>query len=106
MCSCSWVGDSLLLAGVAISVHYCLIHWVDRKEPVPIILQDFWKFVKAKVGPPAADVKERIENTDRDDVDSSVKRIIDNDVDSIRQILGESSRAIMRVNVFDEENVL
>jgi hypothetical protein len=38
---CSWVFDSILLAGVAISVHYCLVLYIDKKEPLPPFLQEF-----------------------------------------------------------------
>lgn len=43
---CTWIFDSLLLAGVAILVHYCLVQYIDNKEPLPGPLQEIVDFLK------------------------------------------------------------
>lgn len=44
-----WLFDSILLAGVAISVHYFLVQFIDKKEPLPLFLQDFLDSIRSSV---------------------------------------------------------
>ncbi|KAL1461225.1 hypothetical protein WDU94_013144 [Cyamophila willieti] len=69
-----WIFDSVLLAGVAITTHYCLVRYLDKKEPLPPIIQDALNSLKRNIGPAASQARERIENIDRTDIDSAVRK--------------------------------
>lgn len=60
MCVAGWIFDSVLLAGVAITVHYSLIQYLDKKVPPPKFLSDAMVTIKSAVGMATDEVRDRM----------------------------------------------
>ncbi|KAI5705874.1 uncharacterized protein LOC103510891 isoform X2 [Diaphorina citri] len=94
---CSWVFDSILLAGVAISVHYCLVLYIDKKEPLPPFLQEFVDSISRTFGKTVDTTRERLQNVDSSDIEDNIR----NAQDTVNQLRTRR----LEINILDDSDL-